>query len=141
MVSLADTAAKVAGLSILKIELEDSTITIRLERGAVLTLRDEGQSCCEDRYITTDDDIEDLANHKLLSVEVVDGPGAEEQDYVTHEVQFLNINTSQRTIQFAAHNVHNGYYGGFRIRARAKLPTLPETAQHLQQVAPRRVKI
>ena len=34
-----------------------------------------------------------------------------------HEVQFLNIETSLGIITFETHNEHNGYYGGFYIKA------------------------
>ena len=42
------------------IGLDDSELTIGFADGQRLRLRDEGQSCCEHRYMTTDDDLADL---------------------------------------------------------------------------------
>src|SRR5690349_2643944 len=77
-----------------------------------LHIRDEGQSCCEHRYMTTDDSAEDLVGGHLVSVEVKDGPHEDDGDYHVHEVQFLEIKTTKSIVTFASHNEHNGYYGG-----------------------------
>jgi hypothetical protein len=74
-----------------------------------------GQSCCEHwGYLTSEDDLKQFEGAKLLSIEVVDkaldkisvpdcsyGGGA----------MFVNIETSEGLLQFAAYNEHNGYYG------------------------------
>ena len=38
-----------------------------------------------------------------------------EEEYETHEVQFLEIKTSKGIFTMSTHNEHNGYYGGFAI--------------------------
>lgn len=78
---------------------------------------DDGQSCCEMRYMTTDDDLKAFVGAKLLGLETKDAPYAEatcDEDDV-HEVQFLEIQTNKGVFTMATHNEHNGYYGGFFI--------------------------
>lgn len=81
-----------------------------------LNIFDDGQSCCESRYMRTDDILSEYAGAKLLNIELKDAPNAEDE-YGTHEVQFLDIVTDKGTFQMASHNEHNGYYGGFWIVA------------------------
>jgi len=81
-----------------------------------LTLWDRGQSCCESRYIRTDDDLAYFAGAMLRNIEI---SAAEEiADSVVHDIQFLRIITDRGTITFVNHNEHNGCYGGFVIDAR-----------------------
>lgn len=77
---------------------------------------DNGQSCCEDRYMSTDDNLDYFAGAVFLKAEVrgvaetsKDGYGEE------HEIQFLLITTDKGVFTMANHNVHNGYYGGFSL--------------------------
>lgn len=79
-----------------------------------LVIVDNGQSCCELRYMSTDDDVT-YHNKSLFmgialgSVEEVGGDGE------VHDIQFLDIYTTLGVISVASHNEHNGYYGGFDI--------------------------
>lgn len=75
---------------------------------------DDGQSCCENRYMHTDDDIQYYVGSKFLGCELRDAPN-EPDEYGEHEVQFLLVNTDKGTFTMASHNEHNGYYGGFAI--------------------------
>jgi hypothetical protein len=36
---------------------------------------------------------------------------------VAHEVEFLEVLTDRDMVTFEAHNEHNGYYGGFWLKA------------------------
>jgi hypothetical protein len=83
--------------------------------GGVLTIRDAGRSCCESRYMTTDDALAAHVGAVFLGVEVRDGP--ESTDDEPHEQQFLLVNTSAGTFTVVTHNEHNGYYGGFWLEA------------------------
>lgn len=85
--------------------------------GTGLKMLDDGQSCCEDRYMRTDDDLTEYAGAKLLGFELKDAPNLEDEEG-RHEIQFLDVKTDKGTFQMANHNEHNGYYGGFDVIAR-----------------------
>ena len=85
--------------------------------GTKLIFSDEGQSCCESRYMRTDDNLEEYVGATLIGGEVKDAPNMPDE-CGDHEVQFLEIMTSKGPITMASHNEHNGYYGGFYIVAR-----------------------
>lgn len=78
---------------------------------------DGGQSCCEHRYMHTDDKLADFVGATLMSIEVRDAPNVEDE-YGDHEVQFLVVTTSKGAFTIETHNEHNGYYGGFWIEAK-----------------------
>ncbi len=101
-----------------KLVLDDDTLTFTFEDGLVVSLTDEGQSCCEHRYMKTDDELSDYAGATLTDIEVVDAPDQEDQWGEVHEIQFLRVHTSKGVVVISAHNEHNGYYGGFCIRAK-----------------------
>jgi len=82
-----------------------------------LRLADGGQSCCEHRYMRTDDDLNEYAGAVLMDIEVASAPDQEDEWGEVHEVQFLNVHTDKGVFQMANHNEHNGYYGGFWIQA------------------------
>jgi hypothetical protein len=93
------------------------TLNIKFEDNSILQLWDDGQSCCESRYMCTDDDLTEFTNCKLIKIEVKDG-GCKDDDDGLHEIQFLEITTDKGSFQMANHNEHNGYYGGFWIQAK-----------------------
>lgn len=97
-------------------EIEDH-ILITTKTGKI-KLFDDGQSCCESRYMHTDDNLKDFIGATILKFQLKDGPEIEED----HEVQFLEIDTTKGPITFANHNKHNGYYGGFAIVAKIISP-------------------
>ena len=105
-----------AGKSIASIKLTEKQLLFGFVDGTKVAIEDDGQSCCESRYMRTDDDIQPFVGAQFLGAEVRDAP--HEADDEDHEVQFLVINTSQGSFTIANHNVHNGYYGGFALRAR-----------------------
>lgn len=81
-------------------------------------LFDDGQSCCEHRYMDTDDDLSEFADARLLDIELKDAPDQEDEWDQVHEIRFLDVKTDKGTFQLSNHNEHNGYYGGFWIVAR-----------------------
>jgi hypothetical protein len=95
----------------------ESDLRIDFADGTGLLLTDEGQSCCEHRYMRTDDDLNYYEGATLLDLEIADAPSVE-AEYETHDVQFLNVKTSKGVFVMSNHNEHNGYYGGFYIAAR-----------------------
>lgn len=93
------------------------TLKVTFDDGSMLTAFDDGQSCCESRYMKTDDKFEDFVGATLVSMELKQAPDMEDE-YGEHEVQFLEIMTSKGALTMASHNEHNGYYGGFAIELR-----------------------
>ncbi len=97
---------------------DDDALHFVFEDGSKLKLSDEGQSCCETRYMRTDDVLADFVGSKLLGAEIKEAPGISDTEaYMEHEVQFLEVQTDCGVFTMASHNEHNGYYGGFCIRA------------------------
>lgn len=94
----------------------DSYLNFQFTDETKLSIWDGGQSCCESRYMRTDDDLKEFAGATLLDFELKDAPNISD-GYVDHEVQFLDVKTDKGVFQMANHNEHNGYYGGFWIQA------------------------
>ena len=105
-------------ISGLTLDEEGGFITIEFNDGTNLRVSDEGQSCCEHRYMRTDDDMRHFIGAKLTGLEVKEAP-EEEDEWGAHEVQFLEVQTDRGVFTMASHNEHNGYYGGFDITLRA----------------------
>lgn len=105
-------------ISGLTLDEEDGFITIDFSDGTNLRVADEGQSCCEHRYMRTDDDMQHFIGAKLTGLEIKEAPN-EQDEYGDHEVQFLEVQTDRGVFTMASHNEHNGYYGGFYITLRA----------------------
>lgn len=122
-----DTAMAVRtsiGKTIASARIHDNALLIAFTDETTLKLRDARQSCCEDRYMRTDDDLAFVEGAALQTIEVRDGDGiplGKDEDgddrYGDHEVQFLIVTTSKGAFTIANHNEHNGYYGGFAVVA------------------------
>lgn len=97
--------------------IDDDALHFVFEDDTKIKLFDDGQSCCEIRYMRTDDNLEDFIGAELLDAEVADGPSQEGEWGEAHDIQFLKIKTSIGVFTMTSHNEHNGYYGGFLIRA------------------------
>ncbi len=109
------------GKTINKVRLNeaDNLLIFEFADDTQLNLWDDGQSCCESRYMRTDDDLNDYVGDVLLDFELKDGtPSNDDDSYGEHEIQFLDVKTNNGVFQMANHNEHNGYYGGFLIRAK-----------------------
>jgi hypothetical protein len=93
-------------------------LRITFTDGDRIGIYDAGQDCCEDRYMTCDDDLEGLAGKTLVAIgddRTGDGEGGE-----VHDLMFLDIKTQEGVAATVMmHNEHNGYYGGFSVRCRA----------------------
>lgn len=106
------------GKKILGLKLEDNRLAFEFEGGYKMSLFDDGQSCCENRYMRTDDNLADYIGATLTGAEVKDAPNVPDEYGDEHEVQFLEVQTSAGVLTMSNHNEHNGYYGGFWIIAR-----------------------
>lgn len=104
------------GKTIARVWLEDETLKFEFSDGTKMNVWDGGQSCCESRYMVTADDLSEYAGAILMDMELKDAPEVEDE-YGSHEVQFLDVKTDKGVFQMASHNEHNGYYGGFWIQA------------------------
>lgn len=105
------------GKEITKAKLDGDCIKIWFSKKKGIQIWDGGQSCCEHRYITTDDDPAALVGKKLTNIEIAAAPDVEDGGEC-HEVQFLRIHAEDETVVFETHNEHNGYYGGFWIQVK-----------------------
>ena len=105
------------GKKIVGLKLEDNKLYMTFADKTGIYFWDNGQSCCEHRYMHTDDDLEYHVGGKFKDVEVADGPEGEDQYGEMKECQFLKITTTKGVFTMANYNEHNGYYGGFAIEA------------------------
>ena len=113
------------GKTIKRIELDSANeLKIWFTDNTGIKMFDDGQSCCETRFMCCDDDLAPFIGGTLIGAEIADGPdliadgpdlfdGCEE-----HNQQFLKVTTSKGVFTVVNHNEHNGYYGGFDIVVR-----------------------
>lgn len=95
-------------------------LIIQFTNGMSLYIEDTGQNCCEVRSMTCDDDLEGLAGSRLLRIETRHGGWGHSDVESTDEMAFVLIQFSTYAITLTSHNEHNGYYGGFDLRATLK---------------------
>jgi hypothetical protein len=103
------------GQTILAADIADDKLSLKLDGGKTIEIWDNGQSCCENRYMRTDDDLSSLVGNTLVRIEAKDGPDIGDNDYDVHEQVFVEVGTDKGFITIANHNEHNGYYGGFGL--------------------------
>ena len=118
----ADILKKSVGQTISALYMRDSkgaadALVFEFESGFKMGLTDAGQSCCEQRYMMTDDKLDDFIGAEFAGAEIRDVKESKEEDWEVHEQQFLIISTSKGQFTMVMHNIHNGYYGGFWITA------------------------
>lgn len=124
----AEALKSAAGKTIASIEMRDNEkLDITLSDGDILTIWDNGQSCCEHRYMSSDDKPDDFIGATLIDIEVASADGVP-TDGEEHEIQFLRIMTSRGVYVVSNHNEHNGYYGGFWLAADLRHPVQPMEA-------------
>jgi hypothetical protein len=106
------SASDYYGRKITAATFDNYDVRLTFEDGVTIHIWDNGQSCCESRYISSDDDISKLVGKTLKSIDVKDGSIDDE-----HEIAFLEFVTNEDGVVFvaASHNEHNGYYGGFGL--------------------------
>jgi hypothetical protein len=111
------TCAK--GKVIKVIRLTDDKLRMYFSDGSHLLIWDDGQSCCEHRHMSTDDDLTYYEGTTLVDIKLLAGPDIDtHNDYdedSCHEQEFLRITTSKGDFTIVNHNEHNGYYSGFDI--------------------------
>jgi len=90
-------------------------IVLKFEDGSGVALWDDGQSCCESRYITCDDDLSKIVGGTLTRIEPKETKDIEGEYGDCHEQVFIEIGTDECFVTVCTHNEHNGYYGGFGL--------------------------
>lgn len=112
------------GRPIAQARMDEDVLYLRFEGGGTLRIWDNGQSCCENRYMTTDDELDTFVGAKLVDIDIARGPDVEEEPdedgYTSgdpHEQMFVKLETTMGTITLVTHNEHNGYYGGFDVES------------------------
>lgn len=108
------SASEYYGRTICGAEIIDNRLRLTLDGGKEIEIWDDGQSCCESRYMTCDDDLKSLLGHKITRIETKAGPNTD-AEYDVHEQVFVEVGTDKNFITIANHNEHNGYYGGFGL--------------------------
>jgi len=111
----AEAVRAATGKTIKGVSLADDVLRFEFTDGTGIGIADEGQSCCEHRYITTDDDLSQYAGAQFLGGAVEDGPSVS-GEFDEHDTAFLRIQTSCGVLTAVTHVEHNGYYGGFYVR-------------------------
>lgn len=107
------------GKSVKDVYMKDDVLHFEFYDNTKMIMFDDGQSCCETRYMMTSDDLSYYKDSRFLNVELREVPNRD-ADYGEHEVQFLLITTDKGVFTMETHNEHNGYYGGFSIVARSE---------------------
>ena len=95
----------------------EDNLVFRFDDGSGIRIYDDGQSCCENRYMTTDDDLQAFVGAQFVEA-AVQSAANQPDKWGEHEVGFLIITTSLGAFTVETHNEHNGYYGGFWLVAR-----------------------
>jgi len=102
------------GKTIANLELVENELHFTFADSSKVKLFDDGQSCCEDRYMNTDDELPAFIGAKLMDAEVRDG-GSQEDGAGVKESQFLIVTTSLGQFTVVNYNEHNGWYSGFAL--------------------------
>lgn len=96
----------------------DGGLAMRFADGSGIWIYDDARSCCETRYMHTDDYLASFVGATFRGARY--GEHSETtKDYETIEIQFVWIDTSLGTFTLETRNEHNGYYGGIVILAKA----------------------
>ena len=102
------------GLKITSAKIEDDRLCIEFEGGKKIQIWDDGQSCCESRYMTCDDDPSVLVGGEWVHAMTKEAPDIPDGEYeYVHEQVFVEVQSTAGFITLCSHNEHNGNYGGF----------------------------
>lgn len=84
--------------------------------GMVREFKDDGQCCCEDRYMTCNEEgLDYFIGATYLGYDISDFTQEDDVEGYINEAQLLNIRTDRGVFTVVTHNEHNGYYGGFNV--------------------------
>lgn len=109
----AEILQKSTGKTLSNLSLKDALL-FEFTDGSKIMISDDGQSCCESRYMTTDDDLAYYVGSEFRNAEIRDVESKDDDDS-SHEILFLVVTTSKGSFTIETHNEHNGFYGGFSM--------------------------
>ncbi len=104
----------IIGMHIIALKLEDNAFYVSTYQ-RTLKLWDNGQSCCESRYMTCDDLLDQFIGATVKGIEIRESNSISNIYGEDHDIEFLVIITDKGNITISNHNEHNGYYGGFSL--------------------------
>ena len=96
-------------------EQRGNALLLGFTDGTVIRIQDNGQECCENLYMRTDDNLSDLVGHRFVGISVNSITETTDIYGNEHEIVFLDVKTDGGMITFSFHNEHNGHYGGFGL--------------------------
>jgi len=96
----------------------DGALVMMFTDDTGLMLYDCARSCCESRYMSTEDDLQYFVGSVFKSVDIRDGSVEEHEYGEESEMQFMQVNTNRGVFVINTYNHHNGYYGGIVITAK-----------------------
>ena len=99
------------GKTIRTIDLKNNELFLYFTDNTACVLTDSACYCCEERYTSTDDNLQDYVSGVLLEIEVRNWAQSDNDN----DVQFVVIKTSKEPFTLVNHNNHNGYYAGFEL--------------------------
>lgn len=117
------------GKRIAYVMLHADILLLMFADGTALRFWDGGQSCCESRWMTSDDvgEFDHYIGATFIGADIAEGgESTDEASGYANETQFLNVRTTRGVIQAVTHNSHNGYYGGFSVEAANDIGALME---------------
>lgn len=111
---------RIADVKVVAGDFYEDSLLFSFEDGTRIRMFDDGQSCCESRYMNCDDDLDYFSGAVLLDAEIRDVEENVEEDEWggVLESQFLIVKTDKGEFTVTNYNSHNGYYGGFWIAVR-----------------------
>lgn len=97
--------------------MKDDALHLVFETGEHFAWSDVGQSCCERRWMTCDDDLASFTGDTFVGWDLEKAEVREDEYTDLHEQQFLKLQfKSGSVITACTHNEHNGSYGGFAVQ-------------------------
>lgn len=106
----------ITSLGIVKDDWTEDSLVFELANGFDFRLYDGGQSCCESRYMNTDDDLNYFVGSTLMDIRMASGPSEPGTYGDALDSEFLIVKTSLGEFTVVNYNNHNGYYGGFWVK-------------------------
>lgn len=101
---------------IVLLDFNEERLLLTLADPSTIKVWDDGQCCCEHRYLTCDDSLDYYIGSRLRRLELRKIEEKEEEYGDVHEIGFLIVHTSKGEFTICTHNEHNGYYGSFSLR-------------------------
>lgn len=92
--------------------INDGDLVFCFEDARPMAIYDKASLCCERRWMTCDDSLDEFKGHLLIGVELLD-ESTKKTEYEEEDSLFLRIITDKGSFRVCMHNEHNGYYGGF----------------------------